>query len=213
MNGKANSGVGANAHQKAYGGLDGVTIPADADQIIAERRRSNRVKQLHHHAYRCRDVEETRHFYEDILGLPLVQSALRYRDFDNENNFCHMFFELADGGAIAFFACTGNLVTRDYQADSGWDHHIAFYVENDADIADFKARLDAAGIPSKYIDHEVYHSLYFNDPNGLNMEFVTKSPVTDEYEKMAAQVARRDMELWRRNVPADDRADPKPRQL
>ena len=27
---------------------------------------------LHHSAYRCRDAEETRHFYEDILGLPLV---------------------------------------------------------------------------------------------------------------------------------------------
>ena len=27
---------------------------------------------LHHFAYRCRDAEETRHFYEDILGLPLV---------------------------------------------------------------------------------------------------------------------------------------------
>ena len=27
---------------------------------------------LHHNAYRCRDAEETRHFYEDVLGLPLV---------------------------------------------------------------------------------------------------------------------------------------------
>ena len=27
---------------------------------------------LHHFAYRCRDAEETRHFYEDLLGLPLV---------------------------------------------------------------------------------------------------------------------------------------------
>lgn len=29
------------------------------------------VQQLHHYAYRARDAEETRHFYEDILGLPL----------------------------------------------------------------------------------------------------------------------------------------------
>ena len=29
------------------------------------------VLQLHHYAYRSRDAEETRHFYEDILGLPL----------------------------------------------------------------------------------------------------------------------------------------------
>ena len=29
------------------------------------------IKGLHHNAYRCRDSEETRAFYEDFLGLPL----------------------------------------------------------------------------------------------------------------------------------------------
>jgi len=27
---------------------------------------------LHHFAWRCRDSEETRRFYEDLLGLPLA---------------------------------------------------------------------------------------------------------------------------------------------
>jgi hypothetical protein len=27
---------------------------------------------LNHYAFRCRDAEETRHFYEDILKLPLA---------------------------------------------------------------------------------------------------------------------------------------------
>ena len=30
------------------------------------------IRGLHHFAYRCRDAEETRHFYEDLLGLPLT---------------------------------------------------------------------------------------------------------------------------------------------
>ncbi len=29
---------------------------------------------LHHNAYRCRDSEETRQFYEEFLGLPLVNA-------------------------------------------------------------------------------------------------------------------------------------------
>ena len=29
------------------------------------------IQQLHHYAYRAKDAEETRHFYEDIFGLPL----------------------------------------------------------------------------------------------------------------------------------------------
>ena len=32
------------------------------------------IKGLHHDAYRCRDLEETRKFYEDFLGLPLVNA-------------------------------------------------------------------------------------------------------------------------------------------
>jgi len=35
------------------------------------------IRGLHHYAYRCRDCEETRAFYEDLLGLPLVQTMLR----------------------------------------------------------------------------------------------------------------------------------------
>ncbi len=30
------------------------------------------IKKLHHNAYRCRDSEQTRRFYEDFLGLPLA---------------------------------------------------------------------------------------------------------------------------------------------
>ena len=29
---------------------------------------------LHHNAYRCRDAEKTRCFYEDFLGLPLAEA-------------------------------------------------------------------------------------------------------------------------------------------
>ena len=32
------------------------------------------IKGLHHNAYRCRDSEETRAFYEDFLGLPFADA-------------------------------------------------------------------------------------------------------------------------------------------
>ena len=32
------------------------------------------IRKLHHNAYRCRDSEQTRQFYEDFLGLPLAES-------------------------------------------------------------------------------------------------------------------------------------------
>ena len=35
------------------------------------------IRGLHHNAYRCRDAEKTRVFYEDFLGLPLVSAFER----------------------------------------------------------------------------------------------------------------------------------------
>jgi catechol 2,3-dioxygenase-like lactoylglutathione lyase family enzyme len=35
------------------------------------------IRGVHHSAFRCRDAEETRRFYEDVLGLPL-KAALTF---------------------------------------------------------------------------------------------------------------------------------------
>ena len=62
---------------------------------------------LHHWAYRCRDAEETRHFYEDLLGLPLTH-FIRQDEYvgtsgERVEKFAHIFFEMADGSSLAFF--------------------------------------------------------------------------------------------------------------
>src|SRR5712671_985814 len=62
------------------------------------------IRGLHHWAYRCRDAEETRHFYEDLLGLPLVHVVTAdHVSTGKSTPFAHVFFELADGSCIAFF--------------------------------------------------------------------------------------------------------------
>ena len=68
---------------------------------------------LHHTAYVSKDLEATRHFYEDILGFPLVatwceQEAL----FGKERTYCHCFFGLADGSALAFVAIGAVMLWR-----------------------------------------------------------------------------------------------------
>ena len=65
------------------------------------------IQGLHHWAYRCRDAEETRHFYEDLLGLPLThfirQDAYVGTSGERVDCFAHIFFEMADGSSLAFF--------------------------------------------------------------------------------------------------------------
>ena len=59
---------------------------------------------LHHTAYVTRDLEATRKFYEDLIGLPLVATWCEVDElFGAERVYCHLFFGLGDGGALAFF--------------------------------------------------------------------------------------------------------------
>ena len=62
------------------------------------------IKGLHHNAYRCRDSEETRRFYEDFLGLRLVNALdLSETKTGRPTHTLHTFYQLDDGSCLAFF--------------------------------------------------------------------------------------------------------------
>ena len=62
------------------------------------------IRKLHHNAYRCRDSEETRAFYEDFLGLPLVHTIeIGRTKTGRDTHALHTFFRLDDGSHLAFF--------------------------------------------------------------------------------------------------------------
>ena len=59
---------------------------------------------LHHTAYTTKDMEKTREFYEEVIGLSLVATWSESDElFGKVRTYCHCFFGLADGGALAFF--------------------------------------------------------------------------------------------------------------
>src|ERR1700751_1076386 len=82
------------------------------------------IKGLHHNAYRCRDSEETRGFYEDFLGLRLV-SAFEI----DEGRGLHTFFEMDDGSCLAFFEVPS--MPFEFRQQNALDLHIALGVEPD----------------------------------------------------------------------------------
>ena len=66
-------------------------------------RASRLPSRLHHTAYTTKDMEKTRRFYEDVIGLPLVATwSESDKLFGKMRTYCHCFFGLADGGALAF---------------------------------------------------------------------------------------------------------------
>ena len=59
------------------------------------------IKMLHHNAYRCRDSEQTRKFYEDFLGLPLVSTLdLSATKTGRPTHTLHTFYRLEDGSHV-----------------------------------------------------------------------------------------------------------------
>jgi glyoxylase I family protein len=130
---------------------------------------------IHHFAYKARDAEETRHFYEDILGLPLVMVL----EVDNVTvttgetlSFIHFFFQMNDGNYVAFFDFGDGKAPVLDPSMPKMAQHLAFRVKDDADIAAAMALLDAHGIPYQGpMDHDFVRSIYFWDPNGVRLEY------------------------------------------
>ena len=131
------------------------------------------IQQLHHYAYKARDAEETRHFYEDILGLPLYH-IIQSDYVPSTGEYCpytHFFFRLQDGSFIAFFDIGDDEKALPSPNTPLWFNHIAFRVNTVEELADTKARLQAHGVEVLGItDHHIFKSIYFFDPNGIRLE-------------------------------------------
>ena len=143
------------------------------------------VHQLHHVAYRARDAEETRHFYEDILGLPLYH-IIQSDHVPSTGEYCpytHFFFRLQDGSYIAFFDLGNDEAALASPNTPAWVNHISFRVDSRQALSDMKTRLEAHGVNVLGItDHHIFHSIYFFDPNGVRLELTAQ--LADEFQML-----------------------------
>ena len=156
------------------------------------------IQQLHHYAYKARDAEETRHFYEDILGLPLYH-IIQSDYVPSTGEYCpytHFFFRLQDGSFIAFFDLGDDVKPEPSPNTPLWLNHIAFRVNTVQELEDTKARLQAHGVEVLGVtDHHIFKSIYFFDPNGIRLELAAQ--VANE-EQMAkdSTVAHGRLKEW-----------------
>ncbi len=157
------------------------------------------LKGIHHSAFRCRDAEETRAFYEDVLGLPL-KAALAFEEEPGSGRphpYVHIFFALPDGNFIAFFDAPDSATEAHFRPAHGFDRHIAFEAGSEAELMEWKAKLDAAGVPCfGPIDHHFVRSIYMWDPNGLQVEITARVPAHDAILDAEAAGARDVLAGW-----------------
>lgn len=156
------------------------------------------IQQLHHYAYRCKDAEETRHFYEDILGLPLyhiIQSDI-VPSTGEECPYTHLFFRLQDGSFIAFFDLGDDQGALPSPNTPLWVNHISFRVDSVQALIDMKARLEAEHFEVLGVtDHHIFKSIYFFDPNGVRLELTAQ--LADEFQMLKmSQTAHTTLNEW-----------------
>lgn len=160
---------------------------------------------VHHTAYRCRDAEETRAFYEDKLGFPMTL-ALEINEEPSTGNplkYLHIFFDIGshnddEPSYLAFFELPDTLEDDTTFAPKwGFDLHLALRVNTHDALNEWKDRLSANDIDFKGpIDHGICSSIYFNDPNGYVMEFTAENAEERAVMAQEASEARANLAKW-----------------
>jgi len=153
------------------------------------------IRGLHHNAYRCRDSEATRAFYEDFLGLPLAGTlVINETKSGRATKVLHTFYRMDDGSFLAFFEAPD--MAFEFKDQHDFDLHIALEV-SPADMAAMMAKGKAAGMDVRGVaDHAFIDSIYFRDPNGYVVELTAKRPNHDEMMDPARNKARQILEDW-----------------
>jgi len=158
-------------------------------------------ERLHHYAFVIRDHEVNRQFFEDVLGLPLVATWCE-RTFNSEVqrevDYCHTFFGLADGSALAFFQLADAEVYERSKAvypQIGRFQHIALKVDRKTFDA-IDGRLAAAGVPRRQTDHGYCVSLYATSPDGLRVEFTVDPANVEDINAVRRADAHAELKRW-----------------
>jgi glyoxylase I family protein len=122
------------------------------------------VQGVHHAAFICRDVEETIQFYQEFLGFPLVE-LVENRDYAGSS---HFFFDIGNRNLLGFFDFPGHEHPPFTETIGGLQHLAISISPQQYDAA--RKRFDEAGFSYLGPDRGVEESMYFRDPNGLQLE-------------------------------------------
>jgi catechol 2,3-dioxygenase-like lactoylglutathione lyase family enzyme len=153
---------------------------------------------MHHHAFRSCDIEKTRKFYEEVIGLPLIATFVETENpvHKDGGSYIHLFFELGDGSCLAFFQFQPNGAPTGFAARDSFDHHIALEVDGMDAVNAVEQRYKELGLQYYIHDHGYVYSIYTRDPNGMIVELTTKVAITAQVMAERRRSAHADLKQW-----------------
>lgn len=134
----------------------------------ASERPQSTARGVHHMALICSDVERTIQFYQELVGFPLVE-LIENRDYKGST---HLFFDIGHDNLLAFFDFPG-LGLQPGVESIGSVQHIAISATPE-NFERVKAKLDQAGVTYLGPDRGVTTSIYFKDPDGIQIELIAE---------------------------------------
>jgi catechol 2,3-dioxygenase-like lactoylglutathione lyase family enzyme len=136
------------------------------------------LKGFSHIGLSTRDLDRTRDFYERVLGFKAVRcDILKVKE---GGQLRHIFFDTGRDQLIAFMEARDVPgVPADYDAGINRGlgvpsvfYHFAFEAGSEAALDDKRRELLARGVEvTEIVDHDWAKSIYFKDPNGIQLEF------------------------------------------
>jgi catechol 2,3-dioxygenase-like lactoylglutathione lyase family enzyme len=166
-----------------------------------EQSAKNLPSRLHHNAYVTKDMEATRHFYEDILGFPLLATWCEADElFGSLRVYCHCFFGIGDGGSLAFFQFADSKDQEQFGPPIPFTpfHHLALKVDEKVQ-GEIEKRIAEAGFkePQTFVlEHGYCRSVYVTDPNGLIVEFTRDAPNVEQKNADRIDAAHSELRRW-----------------
>jgi catechol 2,3-dioxygenase-like lactoylglutathione lyase family enzyme len=124
------------------------------------------------------DLDATRVFYENVLGFKAVRcDVIKVKE---GGRIRHVFFDTGRDQLIAFMEARGVPgvpegydagITRGLGVPSAF-YHFAFEAGSEAGLLEKRNELIAKGVDvTDVVDHDWARSIYFKDPNGLQLEY------------------------------------------
>ena len=174
---------------------------------------------INHLALVCRDMARTVDFYTNVLGMPLTKTIELPSNMGQ-----HFFFDIGNGDSLAFFwfpnapdsspgiaSPAGMPGEGELATAHGSMNHVAFDVPQER-FDEYHAKLKAKGIhvtpilnhddSPRQVSKEVHvgtfvRSFYFQDPDGILLEFATWTRVfgPEDVKHAPARVADKDRYL------------------
>jgi len=156
------------------------------------------IEKIHHVAYRCKDAKETTTWYKDKLNMDLVLAIAENEVPSTKapDPYMHIFLDAGNENVLAFFELPNSPTMDRDQNTPAWVQHIALRVANFDELVSAKEELESKGVEILGpVNHGVFKSIYFFDPNGHRLELATDIGTPEQYQELN-RVAHEMIEEW-----------------